>query len=763
MVSILCVNSSTKFCDAATTTTTTYNVVSFGAKPNGVKDSTQAFLNAWAAACASVGPTRIFVTKGRYLLRPLSFNGPCKSPHITFRIDGTLVAPLDYRVLGAADNWIDFQGVSGLDIVGGSLDARGPALWACKATAANNCPNGATTLSITYSNNIKVIGLLSLNSQMFHIVVNHCQNVEMRGVKVMADGESPNTDGIHVQQSRNIAIFNSTVRTGDDCVSIGPGTQNLWIERMSCGPGHGISIGSLAKDLDEEGVKNVTVKKAVFTGTQNGLRIKSWAKPSKGFVQGVQFLNILMQNVQNPIIIDQNYCPHNINCPDQVSGVQISDVVYRDIKGTSATAVAMKFECSARNPCKGIRLEDVNLTYNNQAAQSSCSNANGNSFGKVLPDSCLLNTTTTTTYNVVSFGAKPNGVKDSTQAFLNAWAAACASVVPTRIFVPKGRYLLLPLSFNGPCKSPHITFRIDGTLVAPLDYQVLGAADNWIDFQGVSGLDIVGGSLDARGPALWACKGTATNNCPNGATTLSITYSSNIKVIGLLSLNSQMFHIVVNHCQNVEMRGVKVMADGQSPNTDGIHVQQSRNVAIFNSTVRTGDDCVSIGPGTQILWIERMPCGPGHGISIGSLGKDLVEEGVKNVTVKKAVFTGTQNGLRIKSWAKPSKGFVQGVQFLNVLMQNVQNPIIIDQNYCPHNINCPDPVSGVQISDVVYREIKGTSATAVAMKFECSARNPCKGIRLEDVNLTYNNQAAQSSCSNADGKSFGKVLPDSCL
>ena len=80
----------------------------------------------------------------------------------------------------------------------------------------------------------------------------------------------------------------------------------------------GCSIGSLGKDLEEEGVKNVTVKKAVFTGTQNGLRIKSWAKPSKGFVQGVQFLNVLMQNVQNPIIIDQNYCPHNINCPDQV-------------------------------------------------------------------------------------------------------------------------------------------------------------------------------------------------------------------------------------------------------------------------------------------------------------------------------------------------------------------------------------------------------------------------------------------------------------
>lgn len=71
--------------------------------------------------------------------------------------------------------------------------------------------------------------------------------------------------------------------------------------------------------MEEDGVKNVTVKQVTFTNTQNGLRIKSWARPSSGFVQGVQFLNVVMQNVQNPIIIDQNYCPHNINCPGQVS------------------------------------------------------------------------------------------------------------------------------------------------------------------------------------------------------------------------------------------------------------------------------------------------------------------------------------------------------------------------------------------------------------------------------------------------------------
>lgn len=78
------------------------------------------------------------------------------------------------------------------------------------------------------------------------------------------------------------------------------------------------SIGSLAKDMDEEGVQNVTVKTAVIAYSTTGVRIKSWGRPSNGFVQGIVFQDILMRYVWNPIIIDQNYCPHMKNCPGQV-------------------------------------------------------------------------------------------------------------------------------------------------------------------------------------------------------------------------------------------------------------------------------------------------------------------------------------------------------------------------------------------------------------------------------------------------------------
>lgn len=96
--------------------------------------------------------------------------------------------------------------------------------------------------------------------------------------------------------------------------------------------------------------------------------------------------------------------------------------------------------------------------------------------------------------------------------------------------------------------------------------------------------------------------------------TLGFTRSSNIYINALTSLNSQKFHIVINGCSNVKLEWVTVYASGVSPNTDGIHVQQSSGVTITDSQIKTGDDCISVGPGTTHLWIERVACGPGHGI-----------------------------------------------------------------------------------------------------------------------------------------------------
>lgn len=121
----------------------TYSVLSYGAKPDGNFDSTQAFIAAWTSACGSVNPCTIYVPPGRFMLRNVVFRGQCKNNAIVFRIDGTLVAPPDYKVIGGAGNWLIFEHVDGVSIHGGILDAQGADLWACKRSG-RGCPSGAT-------------------------------------------------------------------------------------------------------------------------------------------------------------------------------------------------------------------------------------------------------------------------------------------------------------------------------------------------------------------------------------------------------------------------------------------------------------------------------------------------------------------------------------------------------------------------------------------------------------------------------------------
>lgn len=126
----------------------------------------------------------------------------------------------------------------------------------------------------------------------------------------------------------------------------------------------------------------------------------------------------------------------------------------------------------------------------------------------LLIPSCLA-------YNVVSFGAKGDGKTDSTAPFLRAWMSACSSASPTNVYVPKGTYVIRPVTFTGPCRS-RIEFRIDGTIVAPVDYNVIGGSNFWILFYKVSRLSVYGGTIDAKGHSFWSCRRSG-HSCPPGA------------------------------------------------------------------------------------------------------------------------------------------------------------------------------------------------------------------------------------------------------
>ncbi|CAL2249224.1 unnamed protein product [Prunus armeniaca] len=205
-----------------------------------------------------------------------------------------------------------------------------------------------------------------------------------------------------------------------------------------------------------------------------------------------------------------------------------------------------------------------------------------------------------TVFDVTSakYGGKPNS--DITQALSKAWTDACASTSPSKLVVPKGTFKFLGTTFKGPCKAP-IAFQLQGILQAPADGNQLPKKDTWISFDHIDRLTISGGgTFDGQGAIAWKQNDCHKNqNCKSIAINLRLDFVTNSMIRDITSLDCKNFHINVLGCRNVTFQYVTITAPEDSINTDGIHIGRSFGITIDHTTIRTGDDCISLGDGSQ--------------------------------------------------------------------------------------------------------------------------------------------------------------------
>ncbi|KAI6672664.1 hypothetical protein NL676_000570 [Syzygium grande] len=344
------------------------DVKKFGAKADGRSDDSQIIMSAWQKACTSPSPSSVVISKGSYMAGPLKFQGPCKAD-VNLKVEGTIKAPSHLNKLKSQGAWVLFQNVDGLTLSGGgSFDGQGAVAW-----KENNCAQTGkcnalpTNLQFTSVTNSHVQDITSLNSKLFHVELLNCKNVTLQHVTIDAPEDSLNTDGIHVGRSTGVNITGANIRTGDDCISLGDGSQQVHVEGVTCGPGHGISVGSLGKYHDEQPVVGVTVRNCTLTNTMNGIRVKTWPNSPSGVATNMRFEDITLP-----------------------SKVKISNVSFRNIRGTSATALAVKLVCSRGVPCQKVELADINLKYygKNGTATSHCANVKPTITGKLSLPIC---------------------------------------------------------------------------------------------------------------------------------------------------------------------------------------------------------------------------------------------------------------------------------------------------------------------------------------------------------------------------------------
>ncbi|KAJ7977604.1 exopolygalacturonase-like [Quillaja saponaria] len=625
-----------------------FDVSAHGAKADDKTDNAQAFIKAWNAACKSGAPAKLLVPKGNFVTGPVVFQGPCTgSEPITVEVQGTIKATTDTSEY-MDPQWFSFEAINGLILTGeGTFDGQGFSAWKYMTDCqhGSDCQLAPASLKFSHVNNTEIHGITSLNSKGFHSHVIYCQNFTAYNIKITAPANSPNTDGMHLSNSHLVNVSSSVIGTGDDCISIGQGCTNISIANVTCGPGHGLSVGSLGKYPDEKDVSGVDVTNCTLKNTTNGVRIKTWPASPPSQASDITFKDIILETVKNPIIIDQKYGSHK----SEVHPVVIFKVF-------------------------------------------------------VLVEALLILSLLLLMYT--TFGAKADDKTDNVEAF---YAGLDCSM--------QKRYW----SYKA-CDPERDIHLIDGLVLT---------GGGTFDGQGSS---VCGGYND--------CKKKNTK-CAPLPVSLKFTKVNNTIVEGITSLNSNQFHYSLLGCSNFTASNVIITAPGNSPNTDGIHISGSNLVTISNNMIGTGDDCVSIVQGTTQITVTNVTCGPGHGISVGSLGKWPNEKSVERVLVKNCTLTNTTNGARIKTWIGKKPGEAKNIIYEDIVMNNVKNPIIIDQSYGAgkRKVKFQAKIAaGFRPKDIIMEEMNKAKATWIILdrcfaddqSFQLSSRRICKVTLVGD-------------------------------
>jgi len=165
----------------------------------------------------------------------------------------------------------------------------------------------------------------------------------------------------------------------------------------------------------------------------------------------------------------------------------------------------------------------------------------------------------------------------------------------------------------------------------------------------------------------------------------------------------------IHDCDFVTCDRLKINADVQYPNNDGIHINSSRNVTISNCSIVTGDDCIVVRANNASL-PENKVCEKvvvtncnltsyACGIRIGWLNDGTI----RNCTFSNIVMTDTNVGIgiRLPGHAADEKWPDEGREA--TLIENLSfDNIIMDEIYCTP-INCVIDSSPVVMCDAVRR------------------------------------------------------------
>ena len=276
-----------------------FPVTRYGAKSDGVTDSSAAFRRA-IAACAAAGGGRVVVEGGTFLTGPIHLRSRVNlevkegatikfltdpkayEQYVLTRFEGVEMMGLSPLIYASNARDVAITGTGTLDGQAGNdvwWHWNGSARYGWKQGAGNQRAARARLFDMAERNvpvaerrfgvdsflrpnfiqpygctNVLIEGVSIRNSPMWEINPVLCRNVTVRGVQIASHG--PNNDGCDPESCRDVLIERCSFDTGDDCIAIKSGrnadgrrvnvpTENVIIRDCEMRDGHGgVTIGS---------------------------------------------------------------------------------------------------------------------------------------------------------------------------------------------------------------------------------------------------------------------------------------------------------------------------------------------------------------------------------------------------------------------------------------------------------------------------------------------------------------------------------------
>ncbi len=395
-----------------------YNVIAFGATPDGKTFCTESFKKA-IVTCSENGGGRVVVPKGVYLTGPIhlennvnlhledgaeirfSTNPEDYYPLVHTSFEGMELmnySPLIYAynkkniavtgkgiLNGQADktNWWPWKGTTseGHDYgyVKGQPSQRDKLnLPALMEMAKNDTPVEKRVFGRNHylrpnffepfgCENVMIKDVKVINAPFWILHPIKCTNVIVDGVHIESHG--PNNDGCDPEYSKNVLIKNCTFNTGDDCIAIKAGrdnegrkvaimSENIIVKNCKMIDGHGgVVIGSEMS----AGVKNVYVEDCEMDSPNldRAIRIKTNTKRG-GVVDGVYVRNVNVGQVKEAVLkINLHY---NVYGNQEGSFIpKVKNVYLENVKVKNGGEYAILADGIESSPIENIVFKNVQI------------------------------------------------------------------------------------------------------------------------------------------------------------------------------------------------------------------------------------------------------------------------------------------------------------------------------------------------------------------------------------------------------------------